>query len=70
MYLNVHSLVTPKDTLVLISGISECYLIWKKSVFVDAIKLRDLRRVDYPGLPRKALNAIINILIRRGQREI
>ena len=59
-----------KDILFLIPGTCEC--LWIKRVFVDVIRLRNLRWADYPGLRRRALNTntITNILTRGEQREI
>lgn len=55
--------------------VSNPWNLWmsmEKRVFVDVIRLRNLRWADYPGLRRRALNTntITNILTRGEQREI
>lgn len=46
------------------------FILYGKRVFTDMIKLRILNWGEYPGLSGWALSAIINVLIRRKQREI
>lgn len=52
-----------------IPGAYKCCLFFrKKRVFADVLK--DLEMEECPGLPRWALNIIINVFLRERQREL
>lgn len=61
--------MVPKDILILILGIWECYPYAAKKNFAYMVELRILGWGDYPGLCGWVLNEIISVLKER-QKEI